>query len=199
MYLTPKEAFNRCADWNPKNWNRTSSGIQYKMESYTNSLLRIFFQPSNEWSDWNYNLDFPAKSYRTANPKWYAHRGFIKAWREVEPILLPLMKSYKNVEIFGYSHGAAIATLAHESAVFNGVNVETIVFGCPRVCWMLSKIVRSRWTHFTRYQVRGDIVGMVPPWILGYTHVGKTIKIGPFHFPWPSRHEPGYYNKYLPW
>ncbi len=185
-----------CADYKGP-WTKAGDAVQYQAFR-EGGALNLFFQPSNERSDWDHNLDFPVIPYRSAHPKWYAHRGFVKAWRSIEPIILPMILESTCVRIAGYSHGAALAVLAHEDAIFHGVkDCQTKVFGCPRVVWMPSQLVGWRWDGLVRYQVRGDPAGMVPPWCWGFRHVGTEYKLGPWCPPWPWRHAPARYLQYL--
>lgn len=74
--------------------------------------LYVFFEKSNGANDWKRNLDFPAKPYkRMGRTMWFAHRGFLKGWKELEPILAsPLSDpTVKKIVVTGYSHGAAVA------------------------------------------------------------------------------------------
>ena len=76
--------------------------------------LYIFFQSSKGKEDWQVNFNFPAKPYRRmGKTAWYAHRGFLGMWKEIEPALAPSRgdRDIKGVVITGYSLGGAIATL----------------------------------------------------------------------------------------
>jgi hypothetical protein len=178
----------------------------------------IYFQCSSSDADWRKNLDFfpiPVKPYKGCT--WYAHRGFVKVWKSVRDTILPIVKEiYSNgfvPRIVGYSHGAAIAALAHEDIIFNielgkqediFINdveqnhfyPETLVFGCPRVVW-LSKSVAWRFDSIDNYQVIGDMVTHMPPKLFGYRDFGTKIKLGNWFPIWPWRHEPKNYLRYL--
>lgn len=145
--------------------------------------LFIFFQHSNGATDWRNNLDFPAKPYRDMKNKWYAHRGFLRVWKVIEPYLQPKIcdLSVNNIVISGYSHGAGIAVLCHEYCKFNrpDINITGFGFGAPRVVWgFLRKAVRKRFEGFTVIRNGCDIVTSVPPKLFGYRHIGKMIHIG---------------------
>ena len=151
-----------------------------------NGHLNIYFEDSNGAEDWKSNLDFPIKAYKVnANSTWYAHRGFLNVWKEIQPKIAPkiLDKSVKNITISGYSHGAAIAVLCHEYVYFNRPdlrnNLSGFGFGCPRVIWgKLSNEMKKRWENFTIVRNLDDIVTHLPPAFLGYVHVGKILEIG---------------------
>lgn len=49
-------------------------------------ILYIYLQSSDGGEDWKNNLDFPARPYkRMGKTVWYAHRGFVRVWRAIEP------------------------------------------------------------------------------------------------------------------
>ncbi len=148
--------------------------------------LYIFFEWSRGATDWRSNLDFPAVAYkRMGKTVWFAHRGFVDAWKLTEPHLESAIAdtSLKNIVITGYSHGAAIAVLCHEYVWYHRPDLRDKTrgygFGCPRVLWgALSDEVRKRWERFTVIRNIDDVVTHLPPALLGYTHVGSLLKIG---------------------
>lgn len=149
----------------------------------TNDTLYIYFEWSNGDTDWKNNFDFPAKPYRDMEHKWYAHRGFLRVWKIIEPHLQNIIcdPSVKHIVIGGYSHGAAIALLCHEYCKFNrpDIPIHSYGFGAPRVVWgFLRKPVKSRFDGFTVVRNGCDLITHVPPAILGYRHAGAILKIG---------------------
>lgn len=145
--------------------------------------LHIYFEWSNGKTDWKNNFDFPAKPYRDMKNKWFAHRGFLKVWKVIEPHLQAEIcnPDVKHIIIGGYSHGAAIALLCHEYCKFNrsDISIEGYGFGCPRVVWgFLRKAVKQRFDGFTVVRNGCDLVTHVPPAIFGFRHVGEMLKIG---------------------
>ena len=148
--------------------------------------LYLFFEGSNGINDWKSNINFPAKPYkRMGKTVWFAHSGFLKVWKEIEPHVKEhvLEKSVKKIIIAGYSHGAAIASLCHEYCWYNRPDIREKIygygFGSPRVFWGLkSKSVRKRWKNFTVIRNGNDIVTHLPPILMCYSHVGKMLKIG---------------------
>lgn len=163
----------------------TKSDISYCVRRRGGTLC-IFFEASNGVADWHRNLDFPAKAYkRMGKTVWFAHRGFLDAWHELEGLLSERIAdtSVKKIIITGYSHGAAIALLCHEYVWFTRpdlrASLEGYGFGCPRVIWGTPGIeVRRRWDNFTVIRNIDDAVTHVPPALFGYTHVGKMLEIG---------------------
>ena len=151
-----------------------------------NDVLYIFFQDSKGFNDWKSNFNFPAKAYkRMGNTVWFAHRGFLKVWREIEPMLVNdiMNKNFKKIIIIGYSHGAAIAALCHEYVWFNRSDLRNSIegygFGCPRVFWGFKfKKLKCRWENFTVIRNINDLFTHLPPALFGFSHVGKNLKIG---------------------
>ena len=148
--------------------------------------LYIFLEKSVGAVDWKSNFDFPAAAYKRAGKTaWFAHRGFLAVWKEIEPMLAAaiLDESVTKIVIVGYSQGAAVAVLCHEYVWFNRPDLrETLEgygFGCPRVFWGIRRAeLMRRWEKFTVVRNIDDIVTHVPPFLLGYSHVGKMLKIG---------------------
>ena len=146
-------------------------------------VLYIYFEWSNGATDWANNFDFPMKPYRDMADKWYCHRGFLKAWKDVEPFLKDQIMSpdIHTIRIAGYSHGAAVALLCHEYCRFNRPDCGVVGygFGCPRVIWgRLRKAVKERLRGFIVVRNKRDLVTHVPPAILGYRHSSAVLTIG---------------------
>ena len=160
--------------------------------------LRIFFECSNGLTDWKNNFDFPAKPYRDMEDKWYAHRGFLRVWKAIEPHLKDVIMNagITTIEIFGYSHGAAIALLCHEYCKFHrpDVRVYGYGFGSPRVIWGFpNKRVRERFKGFTMIRNKGDIVTHLPPTIFGFRHCRRVLTIGDGSYGCIDAHRPESY------
>ena len=155
--------------------------------------LYISFQCSNGATDWKNNLDFPAKVYKDMDRTWFCHRGFLRVWKSIEPYIKNkiITTGCQKIVVVGYSHGAAIATLAHEYVWYwrNDLknNIVGYGFGCPR-CFFgpyIPSKLKARWKNFHPVRNIDDIVTHLPPRLLGYKHVNKVIEIG----------EKGKYNK----
>lgn len=164
-------------------YNKVGLSANYAVRA-DGDVLYIFFEDSDGKNDWLRNLDFPAKPYKAMDDTaWFAHRGFLKTWKEIEPYLEARIKSKRVKKIIstGYSHGAAIAVLCHEYVWYNRQdireNIEGFGFGCPRVVWG-SKGAEKRWERFCVIRNINDIVTHLPPAIFGFSHVGTLLKIG---------------------
>lgn len=174
---------NRC--YNAKYTTVENNG-DYAIERDGNTLYLMF-----EWSDgaedWLSNFNFPSTPYKDMEVEWKCHRGFLKVWKSIKPYIEESIMdmSVEKIIIIGYSHGAAIAALAHEYVWFNRPdlrddNLEGYGFGAPR-CYCGFKIrdeLKERWKNF--YVIRNchDIVTHVPPVIFGFRHVGNMVAIG---------------------
>ena len=155
------------------------------MTTTVNDCLYLYFEKSNGATDWKNNLDFPAKPYHEMQNTWFVHRGFLRVFKTIKPYIAPYVadKNINRIVISGYSHGAALALLAHEYSVFNRPDIAGDIsgygFGCPRVVWgKTSKSLQARLANFTVIRNCRDIVTHLPPTMLGYRHVGKMLHIG---------------------
>ena len=116
---------------------------------------------------------------------WFAHRGFLDTWKEIEPVLADKIadRTVKRLAITGYSHGAALAMLCHEYVWYNRPDLREMLdgygFGSPRVFWGIKNAELSRrWERFHVIRNIDDIVTHLPPAALGYRHVGTMLKLG---------------------
>lgn len=165
--------------------------------------LHIYFEWSNSKEDWINNFDFPAKPYRDMTDKWYAHRGFLKVWKTIEPYLQAEIcdSTIKKIIIGGYSHGAAIALLCHEYCKFNrpDIEIEGYGFGSPRVLWgPVRKAVKDRFKGFVVIRNNNDIVTHLPPLVFGFRNVGTMLVVGTdASYNCIDAHRPGSYTTEL--
>lgn len=178
-------------------WTTCGDDVQYRVEK-SGAFGRLFFQCSKSAEDWRNNFAFPAEPYKRSGYTWYVHGGFLKAWKSCRDEIAEAVKDFDEIEIVGYSHGAALAIMAHEDYWFthDGARPRTITFGSPRTIW-LSSNVRGRFDGVTNVIVRGDPVAMLPPGWLGYHHAGVGKMVGPWSLPSFAKHEPSAYRRYL--
>lgn len=124
-----------------------------------------------------------ARAFPKKHPKLgLVHRGFAAGVDAIWPAIAAAMPDKAMAIAFtGHSKGGAEATLAAALAVSEGYNVKWLItFGSPRVA-ASGKIedILARWgVNIARYVNRGDPIPSVPPWWLGYRHVGTEIEIG---------------------
>lgn len=176
------ELFRKCL--NAKYIHVENAG-DYAVERRGNTLY-IYLECSNGKQDWKNNLDFPAKPYkRMGKIAWFAHRGFVRVWKSVEPYLAPYVNdpTIQQIITVGYSHGAALTVLCHEYIWYSRPDLRDTIegygFGCPRVLWgVKTSSLAQRWERFTVIRNIDDMVTHVPPAILGFSHVGKMLEVG---------------------
>lgn len=150
-----------------------------------NDILYLYFQCTHGGADWKNNLDFPAKPYSDMGIKWRCHRGFLRVWKSIKPYIKEIVadETIKGVYIVGYSHGAAIATLAHEYVWFNRPDLRDRMkgfgFGCPRCYWgfKVKKSLKERWENFFPIRNINDLVTHVPPCCFGFRHVNDVVTL----------------------
>ena len=166
-------------------YSQVGNSSNYAVKREKNTLY-LFFQGSDGKNDWKNNLDFPAKPYkRMGKTIWFAHRGFLRAWKEIEPFLFRKIsdKTVQKIVIAGYSHGGALAMLCHEYVWYHRpdlrASMEGYGFGAPRVFWGVQTAdLKSRWEKFTVIRNLNDFITHLPPSFLGFSHVGALLKIG---------------------
>jgi hypothetical protein len=172
------ELFTKCLT---RRYVDTSGKVSYAIESEGQTTY-LYFEASNGLADWKRNLCFPAKAYSGMNGVWYAHYGFLSAWKAVEPIIEARLEREKPSAIVsvGYSQGAAIATLCHEYLYYRRTVPHTSLIGygfaAPRVLW--GRVDEERWKGFTVIRNLDDLVTHLPPRTLGFRHVGRMLEIG---------------------
>ena len=176
------ELFYRCVHIA---YTHVENGGDFAVERH-GSVLYIYLQCSDGSEDWKNNLDFPAVPYRRmGRTVWFAHRGFLRVWKSMEPYLARLILDsvVKKIVSVGYSHGAALAVLCHEYVYFHRPDLHENIFGygfgCPRVIWgVRTQGVCERWKYFTTVRNLNDLVTHLPPALFGFFHVGKMLEIG---------------------
>lgn len=181
MIVNLTDIYRKCLN---ANYAHTKEDGDYCLKAEGDTLY-ILFQWSNGRVDWANNFSFPAKPYKDMGVTWYAHRGFLRVWKQIQPFLEKEIKKpkYKKIIVVGYSHGAAIATFCHEWVWFNRPDLrdgglEGFGFGCPRVYWgKMKRGMKERWKHFHPVRCMNDIVTHAPPAIFGFRHVNRVLKL----------------------
>lgn len=182
-YYALKNAFSRCLN---ATYTHVENDGDYALQVEGDTLY-ILFQWSHSKFDWFSNIDFVAKPYKDMELPWRCHRGFLRVWKSIEPYIADEVANpdYKRIVVVGYSHGAAIATLAHEYVWFHRPDLRDgglvgYGFGCPRCYfgWTMKKALKERWANFYPVRNLNDLVSHLPPVGFGFTHVNKVVKIG---------------------
>ena len=133
----------------------------------------VVFRGSEEKSDWKTNFNFPM----TDDSFDRIHTGFLIATLRISAeIIHDVGDLSRPLYITGHSLGGACATvLAH---LFDKKRIhfkEVVTFGQPRVFGAPTARqfqARNRYKVF-RYQNNNDLVPTLPPWFLGYQHIGQ--------------------------
>ncbi len=150
------------------------------------STLYLYLEHSNGALDWMRNLNFPSVAYRRdGHAVFRAHRGFLRAHAILTPTLARIAadRTASSIVTVGYSHGAALAVLAHEYLWYHRADLRPRLtgygFGCPRVLFGGGReALAERFSGFTVIRNLDDIVTHLPPAALGYYHVGHLLEIG---------------------
>lgn len=174
--------FERCLN---VHYTRVADHVDYAIERVGTRLF-LYLESSNGAGDWKSNLDFPAAAYRRRGQTVFsAHRGFLEAFRLLEPHLREaiLDPQVHSVRVVGYSHGAALGVLAHEYIWYHRRDLRPHLlgygFGCPRVLFGGRRAsLAERWEGYTVIRNMDDLITHLPPAALGYYHVGRLLEIG---------------------
>jgi len=170
-------------------WKQTGDGTHYKLIG-DEHILCLCFQKS-EKEDWKYNLRFWTKPYKNLLTSWYAHSGFVTAWKLAKDQIITDVNANlgnRKLIIMGYSHGASLSVLAHEYFWFYNMNPLTFCFAPARVIWMPFGSIKKRFKNLYVIKNRGDIVTHLAPNLFGYFHVGKKKVYGKSLFISPIPH-----------
>lgn len=181
--------------------NEDGADIAFQREG---DSLYIFFEKSDGLRDWINNLSFCVQPYGEMEHPWRCHGGFLRAFKGLRSVINDALSDEKirSVTLVGYSHGAALALLAHEYITFNYPSLRDTLhsfgFGCPRVLYgTIPPCVRERWSGFLRVSHRGDLITHLPPAILGFRHAGKRLRVGKPTFSGIDAHRPQSYLRAL--
>lgn len=172
------QLFEKCLS---QHYEQAPGEVNYAFEVEGETLF-IFFESSKGLADWKRNFSFPAKAYHGMSGTWYAHHGFLRAWKTVRRVVFQKVEREhpRAIVVVGYSHGAAIATLCHEDLYYHRAVCNSSLFGygfaAPRVLW--GRVDKERWRGFTVIRNIDDLVTHLPPRLLGFRHVGQMLRIG---------------------
>lgn len=162
--------------------------VQYQIKKI-DGILYLLFQESTSKKDWEINFDFPVKVYKKQENTILAHRGFVKAWKSCNDIIMDnfikaITDEYKMINkivIAGWSYGGAMAQLAAEDLHFRThIKPVLITYGSPKILFG-----RKPKKYFTscidkeskQFANRSDLVTKVPPFYSTF----NRIKLGKFN------------------
>lgn len=185
-------------------YEHVGNSVNYAFEEDKDTLY-IYFECSNSITDWILNFLFKKRPYHDMEIPYRVHRGFLKAWKKVEDIIIkkitkkelrePTKQEYdegyikvmdykwKHIVVVGYSHGGALAGLCHECVWYHRPDIrdsglEGYGFEAPRFYggFHIKKSLKERWANFKVIRTNNDIVTHCPPWLLRFHHVGEIYK-----------------------
>lgn len=181
MIYTLSELYDRCLN---ASYTHVEHDGDFAIQREGN-ILFLLLEWSDGGADWSNNFKFYAKPYKHMNTTWRCHRGFLRVWKSIEPYIKEslLDPTVEEIIVVGYSHGAAVAGIAHEWIWFNRPDLRARLssygFGAPRFYWgFLNKKLKERWANFHPIRNLDDIVTHVPPTAFGFRHVNKVLTIG---------------------
>ena len=183
------QLFHKCAY--TIHYQTIGNDVNYAFEE-DNDTLYIYFEGSSSVTDWIRNFLFKKRPYKDMRIPYRVHRGFLKAWKEVEDIIIEKIcedddnceYKWKHIVIVGYSHGGALAAFCHECVWYwrpdlreNGL--EGYGFEAPRIYGgsHVKKELQKRWEKFTVIRTNNDIVTHCPPALFRFCHVGKILQV----------------------
>ena len=192
--------FNRCLT---AEYVTVSNGADICFQRDSDALY-IFFEKSDGLGDWINNLSFCVQPYGEMERPWHCHGGFLRVFKSTKDSINEALndKNISSVTLVGYSHGAALALLAHEYIWFNYPHLREDLhgygFGCPRVLnGRIPKCVLMRWSNFLRIDHRCDLITHLPPALFGFHHAGHRLAIGRPMLSGIDAHRPESYQKAL--
>ena len=119
--MTFKELFVNCAY--DIEYQECGDHVNYAFVEDGHTLY-IYFQGSDGDVDWRRNFSFWKKPYKDMDSPYRVHAGFMKAWKEVEDIVIEKITErsavmnmayrWNKIITVGYSHGGALAAFCHE-------------------------------------------------------------------------------------
>lgn len=155
-----------------------------------NYSLNVYFLGSNSKTDWKTNFNFPSKVYKRQKSCLKAHRGFVKAFKTANDVIiekmLNLSKEFsiplKELEVtfIGHSFGGAMAILAAEDFCFRFEQKPNVItFGAPKLLANKKSVnyIKNCCGEIFQFAHQNDIVTYLPPM---YRHV-KKHKLGKFN------------------
>jgi len=182
--MTLHERFAKILDLKDKYIHLEGSDASYYIER-DGSTLNIYFEWSNGPKDWAHNFAFFAKPYKRMQHTWFVHGGFFKVFKAVQPYIDEVIYDFDitDINVSGYSHGAAIALLCYEYCKYYRPDITHRIrgygYGCPRVIWgFVPKVIKKRFKGFLVIRNDSDMVTHVPPLVFGFRHVGTILSIG---------------------
>ena len=146
-------------------------------------VIYLLFQGSTQKHDWHINLNFPCKVYKHQRNKLLVHRGYKKAWKSTDDIIIDsvekliLRTGCHKIIMAGHSYGGALAMVAGEDINYRlGIKPIIITFGSPKIFFGKKTIayVKTCFESCINYEHSNDIV----PKIIWFYRNPNSFEIG---------------------
>ena len=137
-----------------------------------NETLYVFIAGTDEIKDVLTDIRLIPSHFDGESDNMKVHRGFEKAYKRIEALIIERCTFEKRVIIAGHSMGGAIATLASYKLGIVVPDTTCVTFGSPRVGnRSFIKSFNKRVTDSYRIVHRNDMVTKWPKLICWYRHV----------------------------
>jgi triacylglycerol lipase len=155
-----------------------------KIEDVKSDFLVTKSPLSERLNDANLHVDLMKNGTWEIAKKSHVHSGFLRAYRQVSPIVEGLARNAKrDVFLCGHSLGGGISNVAAMDLDMRGVDFRrSYTFGSPRVFgWKAAQEAKTRLNgRMFRVVNRNDIVPRVPSCVR-FQHVGTLAYINRFN------------------
>lgn len=182
--MTDSELFLMIKDC--KSYKTVGMDVDYCIiRSPNEKRIYLVFEETTSDLDWKINFTFPMKPYKNQSKIFFAHRGYVKAWKSCnDNIMEDFISSYLLADdfiptIIGWSYGGAMAQLAAEDFFFRtGIKPDLITFGSPKILYGLRtrKHFRNCTNVVKEYKQVNDFVTWCVP--LPFVYSINKIKCG---------------------
>ena len=159
-------------------YEKVGLDVDYNILVYPEEkTIYLLFAGSNSDIDWKIDFNFPCKPYKRQTTCLMIHRGFIKAWKSANDIIINKLRDivdfHPGYELFitGWSYGGAMAILAGEDYFYRtGKRSRLITYGAPKIISGTNSVIYLRGCFKTveQYGQYNDIVTRVA---IFYKHI----------------------------
>jgi hypothetical protein len=195
--------FNSCIGGD---WKTCGKDVQYRIDRLGPNQAYLSFQGTVSITDLEIDLKVFCNPFKEKPKDKYGNvmhhgfqEGFESAFEIIHKELIDMGIQYVNVR--GYSLGAAYAQIFTLYLPKVGIETEALVYGSPRIFWLPSTALKDEAKRrILRIENQDDIITHLPPYLLGFKHIGHVYKIGVSDcFYNIAKHVPSEYTKELSW
>lgn len=171
---------------NCDNYKTVGDDVQYCiLRNPIEKKVYLMFQETRSDYDWKVNLDFPCKPYKHQDKFYLVHRGYAKAWKSCNDIVMKdfitaweLDPKYTPI-VCGWSYGGAMSQMAAEDFYYRTKHKpDVITFGSPKILYFYrtKKHFRNSCNEVKQYAQINDFVTWCIPF--PFVHFIKKVKCG---------------------